>query len=259
MNYTFQSFNFRGPRQAAAVLRPDRQHRRRGVRPHRAGLLHDQPAADRHDQARQRPRRTRRSSRRGRRAQLLPLHRQRPDGAAGRLDGQPVERQLRLLQRQPQARPAAQLLPGVRRAGEQDPRLRDGRRPDRPRDGRLPAGARRRAHRRLRQGAGEADRASTWASCCRSRTSATRSSPRRKRTRRRACTGSCSGSARTTTREIGKIWNGPHPEDGSALRVEDRSRRARRRPDLPEEPQLSPRRRDRPGDDRGHRQAPVWG
>ncbi len=36
MNYTYQSFNFRGRDEAAAVLRPDRQHRRRGVRPHRA-------------------------------------------------------------------------------------------------------------------------------------------------------------------------------------------------------------------------------
>ena len=72
--------------------------------------------------------------------------------------GNPWNGDVRLLQRQPQARPAAQLLPGVRRPRQQDPRLRDGRRPDRPRDGRLPAGARRRPHRGLRPGAGEADR-----------------------------------------------------------------------------------------------------
>ena len=35
------------PRQRPAVLRPHRQHRRRGVRPHRAGLRHHQHAAHR--------------------------------------------------------------------------------------------------------------------------------------------------------------------------------------------------------------------
>ena len=71
--------------------------------------------------------------------------------------------------------------------------------PDRPRDDRLPARPRRRAHRRLRQGAGEADAASPSASCCRSRTSATSSSPKRASTRRRACTASSTASAPTTT------------------------------------------------------------
>ena len=47
MNYTYQSFNFRGREQGQAVLRPDRQHRHRGVRPHRAGVGHHQLAAHR--------------------------------------------------------------------------------------------------------------------------------------------------------------------------------------------------------------------
>ena len=78
------------------------------------------------------------------RAESLSLHRQRSVRAADGLDGQSVERHLRLLQREPEAGPAAQLLPRVRRSGEQDPRLRDGRRSGGPRDGRLPAGPRRR-------------------------------------------------------------------------------------------------------------------
>jgi manganese catalase len=40
-------------------------------------------------------------------------------------------------------------------------------------------------------------------------------------------------------REIGKIWHGPHPEDGSELRVEDRMPEGAPPPNLPEEPQLS--------------------
>ena len=40
-------------------------------------------------------------------------------------------------------------------------------------------------------------------------------------------------------REIGKIWNGPHPEDGSPLRVEDAIPEGAPPPDLEEEPQLT--------------------
>lgn len=40
-------------------------------------------------------------------------------------------------------------------------------------------------------------------------------------------------------KELGKIWNGPHPEDGSELRVEDSIPKGVRPPDLPEEPQLT--------------------
>ena len=34
MNYTYQSFNFRGRKQMRAVLRSDRKHRRGGIRSH---------------------------------------------------------------------------------------------------------------------------------------------------------------------------------------------------------------------------------
>ncbi|HEU4325195.1 MAG TPA: manganese catalase family protein [Roseiflexaceae bacterium] len=40
-------------------------------------------------------------------------------------------------------------------------------------------------------------------------------------------------------REIAKVWNGPHPEDGSPLRVEDAIPAGAPPPDLPEEPQLT--------------------
>jgi Mn-containing catalase len=39
--------------------------------------------------------------------------------------------------------------------------------------------------------------------------------------------------------ELSKVWNGPHPEDGSELRVEDAIPTGVRPPDLPEEPQLT--------------------
>ena len=39
--------------------------------------------------------------------------------------------------------------------------------------------------------------------------------------------------------ELSKVWNGPHPEDGSELRVEDAIPAGVQPPDLPEEPQLT--------------------
>jgi hypothetical protein len=55
-----------------------------------------------------------------------------------------VAGRLHLQLRRPRSGPAAQLLPGVRRAGPEDPRLRDDRSPDRATDARLPARPRRR-------------------------------------------------------------------------------------------------------------------
>ncbi|GAB4194911.1 MAG: manganese catalase family protein [Roseiflexaceae bacterium] len=40
-------------------------------------------------------------------------------------------------------------------------------------------------------------------------------------------------------RELARVWNGPHPEDGSPLRVEDAIPAGAPPPDLPEEPQLT--------------------
>ena len=54
MNYTFQSFNFRDRQGARPVLRPDREHRGGGVRPHRARRRDDQHDAHRRDADRHR-------------------------------------------------------------------------------------------------------------------------------------------------------------------------------------------------------------
>jgi hypothetical protein len=43
MNYTFQSFGFRGRKELRPILRPDREHRRRGVRAHRGRRGDDHP------------------------------------------------------------------------------------------------------------------------------------------------------------------------------------------------------------------------
>jgi Mn-containing catalase len=40
-------------------------------------------------------------------------------------------------------------------------------------------------------------------------------------------------------RDVSKIWNGAHPEDGSPLRVEDGPPEGGRVPEHPEEPQLT--------------------
>jgi Mn-containing catalase len=40
-------------------------------------------------------------------------------------------------------------------------------------------------------------------------------------------------------KEISKVWNGPHPEDGSELRVEESIPKGAPPPNLPEEPQLT--------------------
>ena len=159
MNYTFQSFNFRGRNddRGPAVLRSDRQHRRRRVWSRRGGHLHDQHAAHRRHDTRHRSDRHPAGGD-GERPQLLPLHGQWPAGAPVRLHGQSVDWAERLLQRQPQAGSAAQLLPGVRCPRQQDPGLRDDRRPDGARDDGLPAGSRWRPRRGLRASARSADR-----------------------------------------------------------------------------------------------------
>ena len=45
MNYTFQSFNFRGRDKYRPILRAHLQHRCRGIQPHRGGRGDDQPVA----------------------------------------------------------------------------------------------------------------------------------------------------------------------------------------------------------------------
>ena len=92
MNYTFQSFNFRNRQGARPVLRPGREHRRRGVRPHRARLDRDQ-----HDAHRRR--REGRAARARRAAQPAALHRRRRGRARPGLQRQALERRLRHLDR----------------------------------------------------------------------------------------------------------------------------------------------------------------
>jgi hypothetical protein len=45
MNYTFQSFNFRGKEKVSTILRSYLQHRGRGIQPHRGSSGDDQPPA----------------------------------------------------------------------------------------------------------------------------------------------------------------------------------------------------------------------
>ena len=100
MNYTFQSWNFRG-RQGARLLRPRREHRRRGIRSRRARRDGDQHHAHGSDAGVQRTRSHRArdeepARRREGARQPAPLPRRRPGRASAELAGQAVDRRLRL-------------------------------------------------------------------------------------------------------------------------------------------------------------------
>src|SRR5215217_593358 len=125
----------------ASVLRPDREHRRRGVRPHRARRRDDQHDADRREPDRRRKGAERVPRRRQGCRQPAPLPRRWPGRAAAGFERPSLERRLRLLVRRPRRGPDPQLLP------------RDGRAPRGPRADRLPARARRRPSGRVRTGA----------------------------------------------------------------------------------------------------------
>ena len=75
-----------------------------------------------------------------------------------RFNGQCLEWQLRYRNGQSQDGPATQLLSRMRRSRGQDARLRDDRRSHRACDDRIPSRPRRRSHRRLCQGFGKAHR-----------------------------------------------------------------------------------------------------
>ena len=139
---------------------------------------------------------------------------------ARRLDGQPLERHQRVLQRQSEAGPPPQLLPGMRRPREQDSGLRNGRRPGRTRDGRLPVGPRRHAHRGLRQGAGSV----TGVDVGKLLPIPDISNKRFPEAKKHEAKGLHQVMYRMSPddyREMSAIWRGPHPEDGSELRVVD--------------------------------------
>ena len=152
MNYTFQSFNFRGRQKRRPVLRPGRQHRRRGVRPHRAGRGDDQHHA-RPARPRSQPARAGRWQAQGRREDP-PLSRRRA-ARWRRTPSAAVDRRLRLHLRRPDRRPDANyfLETGARNGKLRVYEMR--RASGRKGADRLPAGPRRRAPGRLRAGAGE--------------------------------------------------------------------------------------------------------
>src|SRR4051812_17704066 len=127
------------------VLRPHREHRGRGIWPHRARRGRDQHDADRQRHEGRPP------------PQQSAVHRRRQVRAAAGLHGQAVERRLRHRDRRPRRGPDAQLLPRDRRAQQQAQGLRDGRPPGGARADRLPARARRRPPGRLRPRGREAD------------------------------------------------------------------------------------------------------
>ena len=142
MNYTFQSFNFRG----RAELRPF-YDLIANIAAEEYGhieivALDDQRDADRH----------RRQGRRGDR-QPAPRAQGRQGRAAGRRQRRAVDGRLRLLLRRPRRGPDPQLLPRDRRPQRQAEGLRDGRPPGRAGADRLPARPRRRPPGRLRAGA----------------------------------------------------------------------------------------------------------
>jgi hypothetical protein len=132
MNYTFQSFNFRGAPGCAALLRPGREHRCGGVWPRRARRDSHQHDVDRCiaveqwtgpvPTADEEPARRRQGHR-----QSAPLSRRRPRGASTGFQRTAVERRLRLLVGRSGRGPDSQLLSRDRRSQRQAEGLRDGR------------------------------------------------------------------------------------------------------------------------------------
>ncbi len=122
MNYTFQSFNFRG----RSKLRPfydlianiaAEEYSHIETVSYAINLMLTGT-----DETRQRPVGDA-ARKRDRRAQLIPFYRQRSDGSANRFDGQTVVGRQCFFERQSQTRFAAQLLFGMRRARQQNARL----------------------------------------------------------------------------------------------------------------------------------------
>ena len=153
MNYTFQSFNFRGRQQArpfydlvANIAAEEFGHIELVAATINTMLTGASP--DRRRQGAEGVARRRQG-----RADEPALPARRPGRAAVRLPGQAVDGRQRLLLGRPDRGPDAQLLPRDRRAQRQAARLRDGRAPGGARADRLPARARRRAPGRLRAGA----------------------------------------------------------------------------------------------------------
>ncbi|CAA9284394.1 MAG: Manganese catalase, partial [uncultured Acetobacteraceae bacterium] len=146
-------------REAAAVLRADRQHRDGRAGPHRTGRRRGErpaqrhPAKGRHEQGRAVLRRH--VQRRGAQGPC----RARPARRRGvrRQPRQPLEGRLRLQLGEPSPRPAPQLLPGERRPHREAARVPAHHQPGGAADARLPVHPRRRPRPRLRAGVGATD------------------------------------------------------------------------------------------------------
>ncbi len=140
MNYTFQSFNFRGKKNfrpfydlISNIAAEEYSHIEavtatinlllKGTTPRtdrnegaKTGGNVDDPAA-KHKDAKTNPAPLKEACNF---RNTVPFPQQRPAGAADGFHGPLLDRRERLLQRQPEARPAAQLLPGMRRARRED-------------------------------------------------------------------------------------------------------------------------------------------
>jgi hypothetical protein len=251
MNYTFQSFNFRGRK----PLRPfydltaniaAEEYGHIELVSYAINLL--LTGASKRDRPGQRP-----AGRPEGRPQQLPLDRQRAGGPAGRLDGQLVERLVRHVDREPEDRPRVQLPPRVRGPGEQDPGVREHDEQDRPGDDRVPARPRRGPHRRLRPGAGEADRGRHRQAAADPDIS-NKKFPEAKIHEDQGLHRILYQFSPEDYGTADKIWNGPHPEDGQPLTFAHLPANiGAPPPDL--EPGAATRLPARPGDDRGHREA----
>ena len=157
MNYTFQSFNFRDRQKArpffdliSNIAGEEFGHIElvtATINTMLTGAVRERQRLDR-----------RRDGGRQGRAQRAAVHRRRRRRAGAGLDGQAVERRLRLLLGRPDRGPDPQLLPRDRRPQQQAARLRDGRPPRGPGADRLSARPRRRAPGRLRARARGPDR-----------------------------------------------------------------------------------------------------
>ena len=137
------------------VLRPGREHRSRGVRPHRARRRRHQHHADR--RRRGRARQVGIAQGRQGHSQYPALHRRRRSGARPGLEQPPLDGRQRLLVRRSRRGSDTQLLPRDRRAQQQAQGLRDGGASGCACADRLPARPRRRPSAGVRPGARESD------------------------------------------------------------------------------------------------------
>ena len=272
MNYTFQSFNFRGKKNfrpfydlISNIAAEEYSHieavtatinllltgttprARTATRARRPTARSPNPAA-KHKDAKKEPRPAQGSRQFQRNTshflnsgqQALPM-----DSMGRFWTGENV-----FLQRQPQARPAAQFLPGMRRARREKSRAYESnRRPLRPRDDRLPAGARRHAHRRVCEGVGGPHRRERFRGLLPIPDISNRKFPEARKLEEEQGLHLIQYHQSKDYTQIAKIWNGPHPEDGKPLVVVDEMPKGYPWPDLDDRTATRLAERHRPGHD----------